>query len=80
MFTVASRAELVLCPPIIPTDADTNDDSLISVVEDFSPPPSPTPTSFTKKLDEDETFLKSSRSCLFELMVHPRDGADEFQR
>ncbi len=51
------------------TYANANDDSLISVGDFFSPPPSPMPTDFTDKSDGDERFLESECSNLFELTV-----------
>ncbi len=66
---------MCITPTSAPLDwqlaTNTNDDSLISVVEDFSPPPSPMPVDFTNESDRDETegeddhdtFLKSD--CIF---------------
>ncbi len=67
-FSVAKRAKCALRTPP-PANANTNDNNLISAVEDFSPPSSPMPMDFTDKSDVDETFLESGRSFLFELIV-----------
>ncbi len=40
-----------------PANANANDDNLISVVEDFSPPALPMPTDFTVKSDGYDMFL-----------------------
>ncbi len=48
--------------------ANANDDSLISVAEDFLLPSSPTSMDFTDESDGDETFLELGNSSLFELM------------
>ncbi len=78
-----------MCRP--PALANANDDSLISVVEDFLPTTSP--TDFTEESDGGETFLLSGWNYLFELtaeagtaagegetQVHPCNGADAHQQ
>ncbi len=75
MFTVASRAECALSPAFAPANA--NNDSLISVVKDFSPPPSPTATNFTDKRDGDERFLELGHNYLFELIAVACTAASE---
>ncbi len=54
-------------PAFIPPYANANIDSLISVVEDFSPPLSPTLTDFSRESDGDELFLETGRGYLLEL-------------
>ncbi len=53
MFTVAKKAECMQHTLSAPANANVNDDSLIAAVEDFLPPPSPTPMDFTDKFDWD---------------------------
>ncbi len=61
MFTVARRAERALCPTqnLTLTAAsslnmeNSHEESLLSAVEDFSPPPSPNPADFSDS-DRDE--------------------------
>ncbi len=73
--------------PSTPVNAD--DDCLISVVEDFSPPPKFLPPDFTVESDRDEALSESGWSYLFGLFakagsaasegdtqVHPCNGAD----
>ncbi len=61
----SQKAECVLHLPSTPTNANANNDSLISFEEDVSPTPLPTPLDFTDELDRDEVFLESGRGCLF---------------